>query len=152
MKPRNVNTETIREISQDCWSSSWKEKGIVKRGKTKRKIKKIREKQERDAHLVLNRDGAGEESFLVLHPLLRRWVTHRRRHLKIILFFNCTNTFFDKAYNDGFTHSRRHFFSSSIGQKHLRNQTNTFGRWVTHLESKVFSSIFLWSVSYTNPP
>ena len=38
----------------------------------------------KNTDLVLNRDGTGEESLFILHPLLCRWVTHRRRHLKIV--------------------------------------------------------------------
>ena len=35
-------------------------------------------------HLVLDGDGAGEESLVVLDPLLGRRVTHRWRHLQEI--------------------------------------------------------------------
>ena len=38
----------------------------------------------KSCHLVLDGDGAGEESLVVLDPLLGRRVTHRWRHLQEI--------------------------------------------------------------------
>ena len=48
------------------------------------KTAKVNRKTRKSCHLVLDGDGAGEESLVVLDPLLGRRVTHRWRHLQEI--------------------------------------------------------------------